>query len=102
MDQPNVSRMTIPSPISNMMQSDCIDHSDNIYYQYKNSKYNMSNHVGNSLKRPQKVALPTVPTLTKNTSYEDQATQVPLPLTNDFKHIPIYTQHNSLAKEMAV
>ncbi len=101
-EQPNVSRMAIPSPISNMMQSDSIDQMDNIYYQYKNSKFNMSNNVpnANSLKRAQKVAVPTVPTAKKTS--QDQASQVPLTLTNDLKRIPVYVEHNSILKEMAV
>ncbi len=100
--QPNVSRMTIPSPISNMMQSDSIDHMENMYYQYKNSKYNMSNHVANanSIKRAQKVAVPTVPI--PNKTSQDQASQVPLTLTNDLNNIPVYIERNFIAKEMAV
>jgi hypothetical protein len=99
-EQANTSRVAIPSPISNMMQSDCIDH---IYYQYNNSNKYIPNNFNNtnSIKRAQKVSIPTVP-ITKIASLQDQASQVPLLLTNDIKHIPLYIEHNSIAKEMAV
>ena len=105
MEASTISRMTIPSPISNMMQSDSSDHLDNIYYQYKTKSYDlrhsMGNNVGhhqNSLKRAQKVSMPMAPVA----SHHDQASQVPSHLTNDYKHIPVYIEHNLISKEMAV
>lgn len=96
--------MTIPSPISNMMQSDSSDNMD-IYYQYKTKTYALANNGGhnlhNSLKRPHKVGIPAVP-MSKPGSYQDQASQVPSHITNDFKHIPVYIEHNLVSKEMAV
>ena len=103
MEASTISRMTIPSPISNMMQSDSSDHLDNIYYQYKTRNYPMANNVGhnqNSLMRAQKVAIPVAPVA--KASHHDQASQVPSNLTNNFQHIPVYIEHNLISKEMAV
>ncbi|CAG2177129.1 unnamed protein product, partial [Oppiella nova] len=107
MEASTISRMSIPSPISNMIgRSDSSDHLDNIYYQYKAAKsYSMANNVGhnnghNSLRRPQKVNVPTAPV--PKSSHHDQASQVPSHLANDLKLIPVYIEHNLSAKEMAV
>ncbi|XP_054157233.1 neuroligin-4, X-linked-like [Oppia nitens] len=121
-----ISRMTIPSPISNMIgnSTESGDHMDHIYYQYKSKsaayQQMANNHVGtgggggggqNSLRRAQKVNIPMAPVAKgsyqqhqQHQQQQDQASQV-VPshmMNNDVKLIPVYIEHNLSAKEMAV